>query len=65
MTPTTTARWPTSDSDPRGSLWVLEIQIRHPNREFGAFFEDLLLEDDELQAFSFSRPSPEVGPCAG
>jgi methionyl aminopeptidase len=39
---------------PTEALWVLEIQIRHPEREFGAFFEDLLLEDDELQAFSFS-----------
>jgi methionyl aminopeptidase len=41
---------------PSGSLWVLEIQIRHPEREFGAFFEDLLLEDDELQAFSYAEP---------
>ena len=39
---------------PSDSLWVLEIQIRHPEREFGAFFEDLLLEDDGLQAFSYS-----------
>lgn len=23
-------------------LWILEIQIRHPTRPFGAFFEDLL-----------------------
>ena len=23
--------------------WVLEIQIRHPKRDFGAFYEDLLL----------------------
>lgn len=34
----TTAFKPTSD------LWVLEIQIRHPARPFGAFYEDLLLE---------------------
>ncbi|HEV7610225.1 MAG TPA: hypothetical protein VGO61_23030 [Steroidobacteraceae bacterium] len=27
-----------------GDLWVLEIQIHHPERPFGAFFEDLLLE---------------------
>jgi methionyl aminopeptidase len=50
---------------PQGSLWVLEIQIRHPKREFGAFFEDLLLEDDALQGFSMSRSSPGVRPCAG
>ncbi len=29
---------------PSADLWVLEIQIRHPERRFGAFFEDLLLE---------------------
>lgn len=39
---------------PSGGLWVLEIQIRHPEADFGAFFEDLLLEDDELQALAFS-----------
>lgn len=35
---------------PAPGLWVLEIQIRHPRRDFGAFFEDLLLADDQLQA---------------
>ncbi|MBL8267608.1 M24 family metallopeptidase [Steroidobacter sp.] len=29
---------------PKADLWVLEIQIRHPTRPFGAFFEDLMLE---------------------
>jgi hypothetical protein len=28
---------------PATGLWVLEIQIRHPDRPFGAFFEDMLL----------------------
>ncbi len=28
---------------PSPKLWVLEIQIRHPEKPFGAFFEDLLL----------------------
>jgi Xaa-Pro aminopeptidase len=28
---------------PSPDLWVLEIQIRHPERAFGAFYEDLLL----------------------
>lgn len=27
---------------PSPNRWVLEIQIRHPQREFGAFYEDLL-----------------------
>ncbi len=39
---------------PASGLWVLEIQIRHPDRPFGAFFEDMLIEDDRLQALSFA-----------
>jgi Xaa-Pro aminopeptidase len=31
---------------PSALLWVLEIHIRHPVRRFGAFFEDMLLDDD-------------------
>jgi hypothetical protein len=31
---------------PSPNLWILEIQIRHPNKPFGGFFEDLLLTDD-------------------
>ena len=30
------------DHVPTTGLWVLEIQIRHPTRPFGAFYEDLL-----------------------
>lgn len=30
------------DFTPSPYLWVLEIQIRHPERPFGAFYEDLL-----------------------
>jgi Xaa-Pro aminopeptidase len=30
---------------PSIGLWVLEIQIAHPTRPFGAFFEDILIED--------------------
>jgi methionyl aminopeptidase len=44
----------TVDFRPSDLRWVLEIQIRHPERNFGAFFEDLLLEDDRLQAESLS-----------
>jgi methionine aminopeptidase len=39
---------------PTSGLWVLEIQIRHPDRPFGAFFEDMLIEDNEVQALSFA-----------
>lgn len=34
------------DFSPSRLLWVLEIHIRHPSEPYGAFFEDLLLEDD-------------------
>lgn len=30
---------------PSPGLWVLEVQIRHPERPFGAFHEDLLLRE--------------------
>lgn len=29
---------------PTAELWVLEMHIRHPERPFGAFYEDMLLE---------------------
>lgn len=32
---------------PSPGLWVLEIQIRHPDRPFSAFYEDLLLAEGE------------------
>ncbi|THD64121.1 MAG: aminopeptidase P family protein [Phenylobacterium sp.] len=28
---------------PQAGLWILEIQIAHPKRPFGAFYEDLLI----------------------
>jgi Xaa-Pro aminopeptidase len=34
---------------PATSLWVLEIQIAHPSRPFGAFYEDLLTADGAVQ----------------
>jgi methionyl aminopeptidase len=37
-----------ADIRPNPNLWVLEIAIRHPTREFGAFYEDLLLEDQSF-----------------
>jgi methionyl aminopeptidase len=36
------------DFRPSPSLWVLEIAIVHPTRPFGAFYEDLLLEDQSF-----------------
>lgn len=30
---------------PSPLLWVLEIHIRHPTNQYGAFFEDMLLDD--------------------
>lgn len=30
------------DACPTAGLWILEIQIAHPSRPFGAFYEDLL-----------------------
>ncbi len=30
------------DTCPASGLWILEIQIAHPTRPFGAFYEDLL-----------------------
>ncbi|HEY4143683.1 M24 family metallopeptidase [Pinirhizobacter sp.] len=32
------------DAEPVPGLWVLEIQIAHPDRPIGAFFEDLLVQ---------------------
>jgi hypothetical protein len=40
------------DFAPAAGLWVLEIQIRHPSKPFGAFFEDILLEDRYFSAVS-------------
>jgi methionyl aminopeptidase len=36
------------DFRPNPNLWVLEIAIVHPERAFGAFYEDLLLEDQSF-----------------
>jgi methionyl aminopeptidase len=32
---------------PAPNLWVLEVQVRHPTKPFGGFFEDLLLADED------------------
>lgn len=34
-----------------GPLWVLEIHIRHPTERFGAFYEDMLLDDSYFPGF--------------
>jgi len=36
------------DFPPAPNLWVLEIAIAHPDMGFGAFYEDLLLEDQSF-----------------
>lgn len=33
------------DHSPSAMRWILEIHIRHPEKPFGAFFEDLLLNE--------------------
>ncbi|HEY2710229.1 MAG TPA: M24 family metallopeptidase [Caulobacteraceae bacterium] len=33
------------DDCPTTGLWILEIQLAHPTRKFGAFYEDLLIGD--------------------
>jgi Xaa-Pro aminopeptidase len=38
----------TVDFRPAPMLWVLEIAIIHPERKFGAFYEDLLLDDQSF-----------------
>src|ERR1700722_949611 len=37
-----------ADIRPNPNLWVLEMAIRHPTRRFGAFYEDLLLEEQSF-----------------
>jgi len=34
---------------PSAMRWILEIHIRHPKEPFGAFFEDMLLDDADYQ----------------
>jgi methionyl aminopeptidase len=41
---------------PNPNLWVLEIAIAHPNRKFGAFYEDMLLEDQSFPDWVFTEP---------
>src|SRR5450830_489909 len=33
------------DEVPAAMRWILEIHLRHPDHSYGAFFEDMLLED--------------------
>lgn len=40
---------------PTAHRWVLEIQIRHPELPFGAFHEDLLVEESSWDPFSGPR----------
>jgi methionyl aminopeptidase len=50
---------------PNPNLWVLEIAIIHPDRRFGAFYEDLLLTDQSFSDWAISAGGPppaENGP---
>jgi hypothetical protein len=33
---------------PATGLWILEIQIAHPDRPIGAFYEDLLIRTEDV-----------------
>jgi len=35
------------DGVPSAMRWILEIHLRHPDHSYGAFFEDMLLEDGD------------------
>lgn len=48
------------DFKPNPNLWVLEIAIAHPERNFGAFYEDLLLEDQTFPDWVFTEPPKTV-----
>lgn len=37
------AIWGDFDQAPNAGVWILEIQIKHPELPYGAFFEDLLI----------------------
>ncbi len=39
------------DVCPKTGLWILEIQIRHPTRPIGAFFEDLLISEPDARSW--------------
>ncbi len=44
---------------PSPGLWVLEIAIAHPDGTFGAFYEDLLLEDQSFPPGTFLGSSQQ------
>lgn len=45
---------------PSRLVWVLEIHIRHPEGRFGAFFEDMLLEDAYFESSPATPQLPSV-----
>jgi Xaa-Pro aminopeptidase len=42
----------------RAERWVLEIALAHPGRPFGAFYEDLLLDDQSFPGWVFEPEPP-------
>lgn len=50
------------DACPNTGLWILEIQIAHPARPFGAFYEDLLVAGEwPTRQASVAVPAVAVG----
>ncbi len=47
---------------PNPSLWVLEIAIVHPERRFGAFYEDLLLTDQSFPDWALAAQGFPLAP---
>lgn len=37
------------ETTPSAARWILEIHLRDPQRRFGAFFEDMLLDDEHYR----------------
>jgi methionyl aminopeptidase len=46
------------DLRPNTNFWALEIAIAHPERPFGAFYEDLLLADQSVPSWVLSAEAP-------
>lgn len=50
------------DSSPSSMRWILEIHLRHPTLPYGAFFEDMLLDDSFYGECSGGTPPGAATP---
>jgi hypothetical protein len=51
---------------PAPNRWMVEIHIRHPAQTFGAFYEDMLMGEEETgQPEIAIRQVPMDGVCGG